>query len=225
MNVSLPLNLLAGGAPAPADAAPADPLLDLNAAQPSGGDFASALLASLTDGQDAAPATDGDSDLPAGDEAKAGTPAPQPGALAGRPLPLMPAMPQPVALVPQAAASALPGVEAAARAVTAAPRQNVEAELPADALSAALNTLTPLPAKPTAAGEPRPAASRRLPRCPQRRRWPPSRRSKRTRPARRCRNGRRSNCRCSSRPAGATSSAPRWANACKCKAATAWTAR
>ncbi|WP_374422261.1 flagellar hook-length control protein FliK [Chromobacterium sp.] len=153
MNVSLPLNLLAGGAPAPADAAPADPLLDLNAAQPSGGDFASALLASLTDGQDAAPAMDSDSDLPAGDEAKAGTPAPQPGALAAQPLPLMPAMPQPVALAPQAAASAQPGVEAAARAVTAAPRQNVEAELPADALSAALNTLTPLPAKPTAAGE------------------------------------------------------------------------
>ncbi|UJB29886.1 flagellar hook-length control protein FliK [Chromobacterium sp. Beijing] len=157
MNVSLPPNLLAGGASTPADVAPADPLLDPNAAAPaSGGDFASALLASLMDGQNAAPAADADADAeaPAGDEAKAGTPAAQPLALAAPPLPATPAMPQPLAPTPQAGAPAQPGMDAAALVASAAtPRRNAETALPADALSAALNTLAPLPAKPAAAGE------------------------------------------------------------------------
>ncbi|MBN3005470.1 flagellar hook-length control protein FliK [Chromobacterium alkanivorans] len=151
MNVSLPPNLLAGGASTPADAAPADPLLDPNAAAPeSGGDFASALLASLMDGQSAAPAVETDAEAPAGDEAKAETPAAQPGVLAAQPLPLplMPAMP--TAVAPQAGPSAPSGVDATAAAT---PRKQAEAALPPEALSAALNTLAPLPAKPAGAGE------------------------------------------------------------------------
>ncbi|WP_052370331.1 flagellar hook-length control protein FliK [Chromobacterium haemolyticum] len=161
MNVSLPPNLLAGGASTSADAAPADPLLDPNAAAPdSGGDFASALLASLMDGQSAAQAVDADAEAPAGDEAKAEKPAAQPGVLVAQPLPLMPAAPQPPALAPQAGAPAQAGVDAAARVATAATsRQTAEAAMPSDALSAAINTLAPLPAKP--AGEPQ--AGRELP--------------------------------------------------------------
>ncbi|WP_206118937.1 flagellar hook-length control protein FliK [Chromobacterium fluminis] len=163
MNVSLPPNLLAGGASTPADAAPADPLLDPNAAAPdAGGDFASALLASLMDGQNAAPTVATDAEAPAGDEAKAETPAAQPGVPVAQPLPLMPVAPQPPVLASQAGAPAQAGVDAAARVATAAtPRQNAEAAMPADALSAAINTLAPLPAKPAAAGETQ--AGRELP--------------------------------------------------------------